>query len=300
MEEGALDGALQDAMTSLQRYGNSLGKSGRKRFEWAKQLQVPLKDAQKEPVDILWFLGDYAALHPSSARVSQLVAQIFQKANCDFGVLMKGEKSAGNDVRRAGEEGLFEMLREQNMKALNKADFQRIVTTDPHTYHTLKHEYPELDGTPILHYSELLDDWLESRALVLANRLSGRAVFHDPCYLGRINGIYDPPRRVIAATGLALAELPRCLGDSFCCGAGGGKIWMEEEEGVTERPAVNRIREALSMDDVDYFVVACPKDLGMFEDAIKTAGAEDRLKVVDLGELVFEAIGSPTLVGTES
>ncbi len=300
MEEGALDGALQDAMTSLQRYGNSLGKSARKRFEWAKNLPTPLKDAQKEPVDFLWFLGDYAAYHPSSARVSRMVARTLQDAGVDFGVLAKGEKSAGNDVRRTGEEGLFEMLREQNMKALQKADFKQIVTTDPHTYHTLKHEYPDLSDKPILHYSELYEQCLQSGALKVKNRLAGRVVFHDPCYLGRINGIYDPPRHVIDALGLQRVEMPRCLADSYCCGAGGGKIWMEEEEGITERPAVNRIREALGIDGVTHFVVACPKDLGMFEDAVKTAGAEDRLKIVDLGELVFEATNSPTTVGTQS
>jgi Fe-S oxidoreductase/nitrate reductase gamma subunit len=300
MDEGALDGALQEAMTSLQRYGNSLGKSARKRFEWAKDLPTPLKDAQKEPVDFLWFLGDYAAYHPSSARVSRMVAQTLQDAGVDFGVLAKGEKSAGNDVRRSGEEGLFEMLREQNMEALHKADFKQIVTTDPHTYHTLKHEYPDLSDKSILHYSELFEQCLQSGKLQVKNRLAGRVVFHDPCYLGRINGIYAPPRRVIDALGLQRVEMPRCLADSYCCGAGGGKIWMEEEEGITERPAVSRIREALAIDGVTRFVVACPKDLGMFEDAVKTVGAEDRLKIVDLGELVFEATSSPTAVGTQS
>jgi Fe-S oxidoreductase len=298
MEEGALDAGLQDALTSLQRYGNSLGKSGRKRFEWAKDLETPLIDAQQEPVDLLWFVGDYAALHPSSARVSRMVAQVFQRANLRFGVMRKGEKNAGNDVRRAGEEGLFEMLREQNMKALDKADFRRIVTTDPHTYHTLKHDYPELAGRPILHYSEVLDDCFRAGMLTAENPLTGKAAFHDPCYLGRINGIYDPPRHVLAAVGLEVVELPRCRANSYCCGAGGGKVWMDEEEGITERPAVNRIREALTIEDADYFVVACPKDLSMFEDALKTAGGEDRLRVVDLGELVFHALGSPTLVGS--
>lgn len=292
VNQGKLDGSLQEALVSLQRYGNSLGKSARKRFEWAKKLAAPLKDAAKEPVEWLWFLGDYAAYHPSSAEVSRKLAEVFQAAGVDFGVLAKGEKSAGNDIRRVGEEGLFEMLAEQNMKAIGKADFQRIVTTDPHTYHTLKHEYSRFGlEKPVTHYTELLDELVSQGKLPLKKPLSGCAVYHDPCYLGRYNGIYDAPRRLIEAVGLARKEMRRHREHSFCCGAGGGKIWMEEEEGVTERPAVQRIREALEVEGVDTFVVACPKDLGMFEDAVKTVGAEDRLRVVDLGELVYQAMG---------
>ncbi len=293
LEKGELDDAgLQTALTSLQRYGNSLGKSARKRFAWATGLDEPLKDASKEPVDALWFLGDYAAYHPSSSRVSKMLAQVFRAGGLDFGVLPKGEQSAGNDVRRVGEEGLFEMLAQKNMKALGNAWFIRILTTDPHTYHVLKNEYGRFGlDKPVLHYTEWLDEALHSGQLQFTRRLAGTAVFHDPCYLGRYNGIYDPPRRVIQASGLTLAEMPRNRENSFCCGAGGGKIWMEEEQGITERPAVHRIREALDVPGVTHFVVACPKDLGMFEDAVKTVGAEDRLQVVDLGELVFQAIG---------
>jgi len=291
MDEGMLDASLQEALSSLQRYGNSLGKSPRKRFEWAKDLSTPLKNAEKEPVETLWFLGDYAAYHPSSARVSRLMATVFETAGIDFGVLLKGEKSSGNDARRAGEEGLFEMLAEQNVKAMNNSQFRDVVTTDPHSYHILRHEYANFGfDKPVLHYTELLDDCLADGRLEIKNGLAGRAVYHDACYLGRINGIYDPPRRIIQAVGLDLVEMPRSREASFCCGAGGGKIWMDEEEGVTERPAVIRIREALEMDDVTQFVVACPKDLGMFEDAVKTVGAEDRIKVVDIGELVFQAL----------
>ena len=108
---------------------------------------------------------------------------------------------------------------------------------------------------------------------------------HDACYLGRYNGIYDPPRRVIDALGLNRLEMPRSREHSFCCGAGGGRIWMGEDEHVNERPAVNRIREALAMNGVTHFVVACPKDLGMFEDAVKTVGAETRLRVVRFGRI---------------
>ena len=142
VEEGKMDdGNLQEALMSLQRYGNSQSKSPKKRFDWAKDLPKPLVDARKQPVETLWFLGDYAAFHPSATKASRQLALVFQAAGLDFGVLGDGEQSAGNDVRRMGEEGLFEMLAEKNLKAIEKATFQRIVTTDPHTYHALKHEY---------------------------------------------------------------------------------------------------------------------------------------------------------------
>ena len=156
VEQGQLDSTLQETLLSLQRYGNSQTKSPKKRFDWAKDLPVALKDARKEPVETLWFLGDYAAFHPSSMRVSRLMALVFQAAGLNFGILGDGEQSAGNDVRRLGEEGLFEMLAEKNMKTIAKAEFQRIVTTDPHTYHTLKHEYGRFGlFKPVQHYTRV-------------------------------------------------------------------------------------------------------------------------------------------------
>jgi Fe-S oxidoreductase len=292
VEEGKVDASLQETLLSLQRYGNSQTKAPRKRLEWAKDLPTPIKDARKEPVDWLWFLGDYAAFHPAAVPVSRMIARVFQSAGLDFGTLGDAEQSAGNDVRRMGEEGLFEMLAEKNLKAMSKASFQRIVTTDPHTYHALKHDYRRLGlDKRVFHYTEVLDDLLRQGKLQFKHRLSTCAAYHDPCYLGRYNGIYDPPRRIIDALGVHRLELPRHRGDSFCCGAGGGKIWMQEEHGVTTRPAVLRIKEALELHDVTDFIVACPKDLAMFQDAVKTVGAESRLCVVDLGQMVYEAMG---------
>lgn len=295
VEEGKVDASLQETLMSLQRYGNSQSKSPRKRLEWSKGLPVPIKDARKEPVDALWFMGDYAAFHPGVERAMRMTAQVFHAAGLQFGFLAEAEQSAGNDVRRMGEDGLFEMLAEKNMKAIGKATFERIVTTDPHTYHTLKNEYGRFGlDKPVVHYTELLDALLREGKLKVAQRLNGCAVYHDACYLGRYNGIYDAPRRVIDALGLARVEMPRNREESFCCGAGGGKIWMQEEKGVHERPAVLRVQEALELREVTDLVVACPKDLVMFQDAVKVVGAEGRLRVSDLGELVCEALGLST------
>jgi Fe-S oxidoreductase len=315
--EGRVDAELQNALANLARYGNSFGKSGKARARWTRAVEsmikdlhtkeeldetamaflrkggdiFDIKDARKDPVEYLWFVGDYASYSPTLANITQITAQVFQIAGLDFGIMYDGEQNAGNDARRAGEEGLFEMLVENNVASLGACEYQAIVTTDPHSYNTLKNEYPpEINGhRPILHYAELLDQLIASGKLKFRHKLNYRVTYHDPCYLGRYNGIYDAPRRVIEATGCELVEMPRHGSRAFCCGAGGGRIWMEEGD-VTERPSESRIREAAGLDGVTAFVVACPKDVTMYQDAVKTTGHEDRLLVKDLIELVYEAL----------
>jgi Fe-S oxidoreductase len=221
-----------------------------------------------------------------------MTAEVFQQAGLDFGILYDAERNAGNDVRRVGEEGLFEMLVEKNVDALARSTYQTIVTTDPHSYNTLKNEYPAFNGNnqhPALHYAELLDQLIASGRLTFSKKLDYKVTYHDPCYLGRYNGIYEAPRHVIEATGCELVEMPRHGDRAVCCGAGGGRIWMDEGE-VTERPSEGRIREAVGLSSVDTFVVACPKDLTMYQDAVKTTGQAEQIVVRDLIELVHEAL----------
>jgi Fe-S oxidoreductase len=184
-----------------------------------------------------------------------------------------------------GEEGLFETLRDKNLAAMEKARFRRIATGDPHTYHALKNEYGRPDG--VVHYAALLEGWIDSGRLKLTHELDATATYHDPCYLGRYNGIYDAPRNVLAALGVTVVEMPRNRDSAYCCAAGGGRIWMEDAPASGERPAESRVREAAAL-GVRTLVVACPKDYVMFQDAIKTAGLEDRLSVRDLMELAEE------------
>ncbi len=291
VSQGQVERTLQDMLANLTRYGNSFGKSDRMRAKWVQTGGLKIKDARKEPVEYLWFVGDYASFDPRLEEITRKTARVFQAANLDFGLLFEGERNAGNDVRRVGEEGLFELLRDRNLQTLAKARFQKIVTTDPHTYNTLKHEY-RVDGRPleVVHYTELIDQLIRDGRLPLKPRPNGPVTYHDPCYLGRYNRIYDPPRRVLAALGLDLREMPRHLDTSYCCGAGGGRIWMEDTADVKERPAENRIREAAALEGVHTFVVACPKDIAMFRDAVKTTGQEGRLAVKDLAELVWDAV----------
>ena len=288
---GRMDDMLQEALVNLGRYGNSFGQSERMRAKWARSVQPVIKDARKQPVEYLWFVGDYASYSPGLSDITCKTAAVFQRAGLDFGILYEGERNAGNDVRRVGEEGLFEMLVDKNMATLGNCTYQAIVTTDPHSYNVLKHEYPaELNGRrPVLHYTELLDRLIAGGQLTFSKKLGYKVTYHDPCYLGRYNGVYDAPRRVIEATGCELVEMPRHRDRAFCCGAGGGRIWMEEGV-VRERPSEARIREAAALDGVQLFVVACPKDVTMYQDAVKTTGHEDRLVVKDLIELVYEAL----------
>lgn len=292
--EGQVDEGLQDALMNLTRYGNSFGISARKRAAWTKQLGFAIPDARKEPVEYLWFVGDYASYDPRAKEVTAKTAQILHGAGVNFGIFFDKEQNAGNDVRRVGEEGLFDQLRGKNAKLFAEAHFERVFTTDPHSYNTLKNEYtngesPLLSADAVLHSSELFDKLIGERKLRLGEPLRIAATYHDPCYLGRYNGVYDPPRRVLEALGVRLIEIGRNRSDSFCCGAGGGRLWMKDASGESERPAEIRIREILELAYIDYLVVACPKDLAMFQDAVKTLGADERLRVVDLGELVWQA-----------
>lgn len=289
VSEGRMDETLQDALAKLGRYGNSFGQSERNRAKWAQPVLPKIKDARKEPVEYLWFVGDYASYSPSVTDITRQTAQVFQKAGLDFGILYDGERNAGNDVRRIGEEGLFEMLVEKNVAAMSKANFKTIVTTDPHSYNTLKNEYPDDATHHTQHYAELLDALITSGKLKFNNKLTYTVTYHDPCYLGRYNGVYDAPRRVIEATGCKLVEMPRHGDRALCCGAGGGRIWMDEGA-LKERPSEARIREAVALDHVSVFVAACPKDITMFRDAVKTIGSEQKIVVKDLIELVNEAM----------
>ncbi|OGT95861.1 MAG: hypothetical protein A3I79_00990 [Gemmatimonadetes bacterium RIFCSPLOWO2_02_FULL_71_11] len=300
VSRGDMEVGVKDVLVNLGRYGNSFGKSARARAGWTAGLDFPIKDARKEPVEWLWIVGDYASYDPRVQGVTRAAARVFQRAGLDFGILYEGEQNAGNDARRLGEEGLFGLLREKNLKSLEKARFEKIVTTDPHTYHVVKHEYGggngsrELRGAEVLHVAEVLDLLLRSGRLSVESPVDATVTYHDPCYLGRYNGVYEPPRRVLRALGMRLVEMGRNRDEAYCCGAGGGRIWMEDVPGIRERPAENRIREAAGLRGVSTLVVSCPKDLVMFQDALKTTQLEGSLVVKDLVELV-ESAGAPVV-----
>ena len=293
VDQAIVEPTLQAAFTSLAKQGNSFGQSGRTRGRWTDDLPTPVVDARRQDVDWLWFVGDFASFDVRVQEATRLVARVFQAAGMDFGILYEGERNAGNDVRRAGEEGLFELLVEHNVGQLSKARFRRIVTTDPHTLNTLKFEYPDFGGDyEVWHYSQVLAALLVSGDLQVSRRTNRRVTYHDPCYLARYAKVMAAPREVLAAIGAHLVEMPRNGANTFCCGAGGGRIWMDDS-GLAERPSEQRIREAAALTGVTDFVTACPKDLTMYTAAAVATRHEDRLAVADLIELVAAAIDLP-------
>ena len=186
-------------------------------------------------------------------------------------------------------------LAEQNIELISGCEFDRIVTTDPHTFNTLKNEYPDL-GAPwtsdqVVHHSQVLLELLTAGALAIDAPLGVRGTYHDPCALGRYNGVYDEPRELLRTIGVEIVEMPRNRGNSFCCGAGGGRIWMKPTPSAGPRPSEQRITEATELGDIELFIVACPKDVTIYEDAIKTSGNSEQIRLLELSELVHQAVG---------
>ena len=294
VEDGAMDPLLTKTLQTIHKTGNSFGESKRKRGAWSKALPFPVKDARKEPVEVLWFVGDYASFDPRNQQVSQIFASLLREARVDFGILYDGESNAGNDVRRVGEEGLYEVLATANVNALASASFKSVVTTDPHSFNTIRNEYPDFGGRyEIEHYTTLTKRLFAEGRLQVTHPLKYRVTFHDPCHLGRFNKGYDAPRELLALLGCELVEMGRCKANSFCCGAGGGRIWIPDPVGA-EKPAQNRMKEAAAIPGLEVYVVSCPKDLTMFEDALKTTGNEGKFVVKELIELIREAIPART------
>lgn len=286
VEETRIEPQLQDAFGKLQQQGNSFGRAPRQRARWTKAAGAKIKDARKEPVDLLWFVGDYASFDQRVQPVTATLAKLLLEAGVDFGLLYEEERNSGNDLRRAGEEGLFELMAQHNMEAIAGCRFERILTSDPHSLNALKQEYRRLGADwTVLHHSELLLELLEAGRLAPPAGPKRRVTYHDPCYLGRYNGQYEAPRAVIRRLGHELVEMPRSRSNSFCCGAGGGRIWMDEA-GIAERPSEQRIEEARALGGIEVFVVACPKDKVMYSAAVDALGLGAEIAVRDLTELV--------------
>lgn len=289
VDQGRIDPLLQSTLTAVANTGNSFGESSRKRPAWTRELEFKIKDLRHEPADYLWFVGDFASFDPRNQKVSRVVARLLRAGRIDFGLLYEDEWTAGNDIRRIGEEGLYETLVRHNLDKMRAARFSTIITTDPHTFNTIRNEYPTFgEVKPIRHYSAVLAEMLADGRLKVVKPLGKRVTLHDPCHLGRLNGEFEAPRRVLELIGCELVEMPRNRGNSFCCGAGGGRIWIPDKPG-TKKPSELRMDEAAAL-GIDVFVTCCPKDMTMFEDARKSSGHEKDLVVADLADLVAEAI----------
>ena len=292
---GNVPAELQTALANSQRYGNPLGESARKRADWANGIspEVKILGKVRQPVDILWFVGDYASYHPRVQQTARALAKVFNALDVDFGILGPEEISDGDSQRLAGERGLFEMLADKNGKTFSKYQFNEIITTDPHAYNALKNEYPRLGiSYPVRHYTEFLAERLDQLKPLLKREVKTRVTYHDPCYLGRANGVFDQPRTLLGAIpGVELVEMPHNHSNSLCCGGGGGGMWLDgfQWEKAHTRLSEWRVREALGV-GANVLAVACPYESPRFEDAAKTIQGALQLKVRDITELLVEAM----------
>jgi Fe-S oxidoreductase len=291
LEEGRLPDTLAQALRNTERQGNPWGQPRHQRAEWAAGLDVPLL-ADVQETDVLYWVGCAGSYDPRNQKVSQAMVQILRAAGVDFAILGEEESCNAEWARRAGEEYLYQVQAEENVAVLKQYKFRRIVTPCPHCYNTLKNEYPQFGGVwEVVHHSQFLAELLAAGQLALdVPWPGGPVVYHDSCYLGRYNDIYDPPRQVLAARpGLQLSELPRSGVRGFCCGGGGGSMWMEHEAG--QRVNDVRLDEIQALDPA-LAAVACPYCLIMLDEAATGRGA-DSLALQDLAEVVAAGLSSP-------
>ena len=293
---GNVPAELQSALENSQRYGNPLGESPRKRADWATGItpEVKILGKVRKEVDVLWFVGDYSSYHPRVQQVSKALARVLNALGVDFGILGPEESSDGDSQRLAGERGLFEMLAEKNGLAFGKYAFKEIITTDPHAYNAIKNEYPGLDiSYPVRHYTEYLAERIDQLKPLLKKEVKAKVAYHDPCYLGRANEIFDQPRTLLAAIpGVELVEMYHNHQNSLCCGGGGGGMWLDgfQWDKAHVRLSEWRVKEAISA-GAEILAVACPYETPRFEDAAKTVEGAGELRVRDIAELLAEAMG---------
>ncbi|WP_122089852.1 heterodisulfide reductase-related iron-sulfur binding cluster [Halalkalicoccus subterraneus] len=323
-DQGDVDSNVQSVFQDVMQKGNTFGEPQRKRAKWTEELEFDIADAREEDVEYLWYVGDYPSFDDRNKRVARSLAKLFEQADVSFGILFDDEKYDGNDVRRVGEEFLYLELAGHHVETFEECAFEKIVCTDPHSYNTMKNEYPEIDfeefaddpmmpfeyeerwnaegEIEVLHWTQAVEDLVrEGRLGLSGTELNYTVTYHDPCHLGRYNDEYEAPRELVQATGCDLHEMPRNRADSFCCGGGGGGLWMEFDE--DPKPSEERLREALEDTEaggaVEKFVVACPMCTTMFEDGRKTGGFEEELEVVDVAELLIEAVESKREVAAD-
>lgn len=289
IEEGRVQPTVRDALESIFKDGNPWGSPRAKRLDWIKDLEVKILEPEaEETTDVLLFICCTDAYDPRVMKVAQSLVKVLQAAGVDFGLIGEEESCCGSEVRRLGEEGLFEMCDEENVELLNSFNVNRIVAISPHCYNTLKKEYHGLRH-PVLHYTELVAQLLEDGKLQLKGELPKVVTYHDPCFLGKQNDIYDEPRYIITRIpGVEFREFDRCRERSLCCEGGGGKMWVESES-KEERLAEIRVTDAKEL-GAEIIAVACPFCLLTLEDATKVKGIEEEMRVADILELLAEAL----------
>ncbi len=277
---------VRTVAASLVGEGNPLSEERAKRANWAEGLSV---NTFTEGMEILYFPGCYLSYDPRLKKVAKATARILNLAEVDFGILGSKESCCGESIRKTGDEELFKRLAKENIKAFIDNGVKKILVSSPHCYHTFKNEYPEFRvNFEVVHISQYLFELMNEGRLQFKKDYPKKITYHDPCYLGRHNGIYDEPREVLKKIpGLELSEMPESRSDSLCCGGGGGRVWMETEKG--ERFSDLRIEQALGV-GAEVLAAACPYCITMLEDSRLTLGAAEKIEVKDITEIIQEVI----------
>jgi len=271
---------------SLVGEGNPIGEERKKRADWAEGLSVK---TFTEEMEILYFPGCYLCYDPRLKKAATATANILNLSGVDFGILGPKESCCGESIRKTGDEELFKRLARENIKTFIDNGVKKILVSSPHCYHTFKNEYPEfMVDFEVVHISQYLFELINEGRLELNKEYGKKVTYHDPCYLGRHNGIYDEPREILKRIpGLDLKEMPDSLEDSLCCGGGGGRIWMETPKG--ERFSDLRLEQAIEV-GAEVLVTSCPYCIANFEDSRLTLDVTENIEVKDITEIIGEVI----------
>ena len=270
----------------LQNQGNPFSEDRKTRADWAAGLNVP---AFAEGMEILYFPCCYCSYDPRLKKVAQATARILKKADVDFGILGSKENCCGESIRKTGNEEVFKKLAKENIKTFIDHGVKTILVSSPHCYHAFKNEYPEFRvNFEVIHISQYIGDLISAGRLVLPKEYAKKVAYHDPCYLGRHNGVYEEPRTVLTSIpGLSLVELPEAKADSLCCGMGGGRIWAETEK--HERFSNLRVEQAIEC-KAQELVTSCPYCITALEDSRLVMNHADDIQVKDITEIIQEVL----------
>jgi Fe-S oxidoreductase len=283
---GVIPKALRTTMTSIGTVGNPWGEPREKRADWAKGLDVKMFT---EGTEWLLFPCCTPAYDPRARRIAIAAVNVLKKAGVDFGILGPEESCCGESARKAGDEALFQSLAQNNIEVFTKNGVSKILTLSPHCYHAFKNEYPGFGGNfEVIHYTQFLAQLIDEGKIKPTKKLNKKVAYHDSCYLGRHNKIYDEPRKILnSIPGLELIELPDSGPDSLCCGGGGGRIWMETKK--EERFSDIRIEQAIDV-GAEVLAVSCPYCMLNFDDSLLTMEKGDAIEIRDILELLQATI----------
>jgi len=287
--EGKMPSQAMDMLRNVEQNYNPWGIGWDQRGKWAEGLNVKVL-SEDANVDYLFWVGCVGSYDDHGKKVAQSIARLLLKVGVKFGILGAEEKCTGDPARRVGNEYLAQTLIRQNVETLNKYGVKRIITMCPHCNNSLAHEYPGFGGKyEVIHHSQFLLKLVKEGKLRPAKELREVITYHDACYLGRYNDIFDEPRGVVKAIpGVKMVEMKKRRDFAFCCGGGGGRLWMEETIG--KKVSVERTEQVLST-GAQTLATACPYCLIMFDDAAKVMGVENKLKRQDIAELLEQSIG---------